>query len=256
MKKKYTGTEWSENRLARFQFGLIIALALAIYGFNYETTPVQYAPTTEAFSEEKIFEQITVHVDKIPTTKTISVDPTNSESVVLEDLLFEEIEAEKISTDISDDSANQPSNANFGGSSSLQLPLPDERNHEIEEYKVEETVHFAEEMPLFKDCVEKYPTYEEQLACTNQSLIRAIQKNLRYPRFARENAQESTVVASFVVDYEGQITDIKIEREQGMGFDKAVLESIDKIPPMMPGRQNNKIVKVRLFVPVKFKLVD
>ena len=87
-----------------------------------------------------------------------------------------------------------------------------------------------------------------------QSLIRFLQKNLRYPAEARENNIEGKVVAQFIVDEKGGISDIRIIRGIGAGCDEELVRVIKLMPNWKPGLNNGQPVKANMILPCTFKL--
>ncbi|HUM47238.1 MAG TPA: energy transducer TonB, partial [Chitinophagales bacterium] len=87
-----------------------------------------------------------------------------------------------------------------------------------------------------------------------ESLIRFLQKNLRYPSEARENGIEGKVVAQFVVNENGAISDIRIIRGIGGGCDEEIVRVIKLMPNWKPGIKNAQPVKAYTNLPCTFKL--
>lgn len=87
-----------------------------------------------------------------------------------------------------------------------------------------------------------------------EAFYKFVNKKLRYPPRARRMAIEGTVFMSFVVDENGEMTNIKIMKGIGAGCDEEVLRIFEKPPKWIPGKQRGKPVKVNKVMPVKFKL--
>ena len=77
---------------------------------------------------------------------------------------------------------------------------------------------------------------------------------IKYPRIARQNHIEGRVFAQFIIDEEGQITQLKIIKGIGGGCDEEALRVIAMAPDWKPGKQRGRAVKVRMIVPVHFRL--
>ncbi len=112
----------------------------------------------------------------------------------------------------------------------------------------------VEFMPRFPGCEEEGKGEDDKKACSQQKMLEFIYKNITYPKAARDAGKEGIVVASFVVDKQGDLQDVEILREIGFGTSEEVLGIISKMPNWIPGRQNGSVVKVRYNLPVKFKL--
>jgi len=86
-------------------------------------------------------------------------------------------------------------------------------------------------------------------------LMGYLAKNIRYPAMAVESGIFGTVYLSFIVDEEGEITNVKVLRGIGFGCDKEAMDVVKKMPAWKPGRdENNQPIKVIYTLPVKFKL--
>jgi len=111
----------------------------------------------------------------------------------------------------------------------------------------------AERMPIYGSC-DVDSEENERRDCTSQNLIRHIYENVKYPALAREYETEGTVVVSFIVNKLGQVEDIQIVKEIGMGCGDEVKRVINKLGKFLPGKQNGRPVSVIYRLPVKFKL--
>ncbi len=81
-----------------------------------------------------------------------------------------------------------------------------------------------------------------------------IRKNLKYPDMARQAGIEGKAVVSCVVDENGNVVRAEVIKEDGnVGFGQAAIDVIMKAK-FNPARQRDKAVKVRISVPVVFKL--
>lgn len=83
-----------------------------------------------------------------------------------------------------------------------------------------------------------------------------LSKNMNYPDSARKYNIEGRVVASFIVLKDGSLDSIKIVKGIGGGCDEEVIRIIESMPKWKPGKHNGKIVKVRVNMPIIFKLED
>src|SRR5580765_4069861 len=61
-------------------------------------------------------------------------------------------------------------------------------------------------------------------------LMKYLQENLRYPPEARENGIQGRVVTQFVVDEEGNISDVQILKRIAGGCDEEVIRIVKMMP--------------------------
>ena len=90
-------------------------------------------------------------------------------------------------------------------------------------------------------------------------MYKYIYGNLRYPKAARKNNIEGTVIVSFTVDVDGLIRNIEIVRGIGGGCDEEVVRVMGLMSTRKlwtPGRHEYKAVPVTFTLPFKFDLED
>ncbi|MBL0913374.1 MAG: energy transducer TonB [Bacteroidia bacterium] len=83
-----------------------------------------------------------------------------------------------------------------------------------------------------------------------------LRDHVKYPRREKRKKIQGIVYASFIVNEYGQLSDIRIERgvEGAPGFDTNVQNALRTMPRWYPGRQYNRAVKTRFYLPVEFAL--
>ena len=79
-------------------------------------------------------------------------------------------------------------------------------------------------------------------------------KHLKYPAQARRMGIEGKVYVHFVVSKDGSLSDIKVVKGIGAGCDEEVLRIINMSPKWNPGKQRGNPVRVRMMMPITFKL--
>lgn len=83
---------------------------------------------------------------------------------------------------------------------------------------------------------------------------RYLQKNLRYPDLAIENGNQAVVRVQFVVDKEGNISDVQALNDPGDGLAEEAVRIIKKGPKWLPAEQNGKKVIYRHIQAITFRL--
>ncbi len=78
---------------------------------------------------------------------------------------------------------------------------------------------------------------------------------LEYPEIARQAGLEGLVVIQVVVNKEGIPEEPIAVRSGGAVLDKAAIDAVMKLR-FIPGKQRGKAVKVRLAIPIRFRLRD
>ncbi len=81
------------------------------------------------------------------------------------------------------------------------------------------------------------------------ALYKFIGDNLKYPETAIENKVEGSVLASFIIEKNGTLTNIKIEKKKlGSGTDEEAIRVLKLTKKWEPGISNGKPVRVKLNV--------
>jgi TonB family protein len=83
--------------------------------------------------------------------------------------------------------------------------------------------------------------------------LRALTDHIQYPDLAREAGIEGRVVVQFVVDENGDVTDPTVTKGVHEALDAAALSAVKQLE-CKPGQQRGEPVKVRMALPVTFRL--
>lgn len=105
--------------------------------------------------------------------------------------------------------------------------------------ELEEIVRIAEKMPMF-------PGGEE-------ALRRFLGKNLRMPDGAVEEGQRVKIPTRFVVNKNGELTDVVLPDGANEALKKEILRVMHKMPRWIPGSQNGRTVAVYFSIPIIFE---
>jgi protein TonB len=83
-----------------------------------------------------------------------------------------------------------------------------------------------------------------------------LQNNLRYPRKAIDNGISGKVFVSFIVEKDGHLSSIKVERGPGYDMDEEAARVLKIAKAWKPGMQNGHPVRVKLTLPINFSLSE
>jgi len=121
---------------------------------------------------------------------------------------------------------------------------------EFEEYvPPEEDEEEVEEQQIFQ-VVENMPEFPGGRA----ALMKYLATNIKYPPYAKEAGIQGRVFINFVVETNGNITNVKVLRGIGGGCDEEAIRVVKGMPKWSPGMQRGKPVRVSFNLPVKFTL--
>ncbi|TSD63884.1 TonB family protein [Inquilinus sp. KBS0705] len=82
-----------------------------------------------------------------------------------------------------------------------------------------------------------------------------LSKAVKYPKAARENNIQGRVIATFIVEKNGSLSNISIVRSVSPDIDKEALRILAASPKWIPGKQNGSPVRTQYSVPINFSLV-
>lgn len=81
-----------------------------------------------------------------------------------------------------------------------------------------------------------------------------LKQNLVYPQKAWQEGISGRVITQFVVDTLGNITDVQVVRGIRPDLDAEAIRVVSAMPKWIPGKQHNKVVRVKYTLPVNFQL--
>lgn|GEM_PF-4951687 len=88
----------------------------------------------------------------------------------------------------------------------------------------------------------------------DEKLHEFIKDNMRYPRKAKRKEIEGTVLISFDVEKDGEITNVQIEKDIGAGCGEEAIRIVKEMPKWNPFKINGEAVKEKMRLPIIFKL--
>lgn len=223
--RKTKKADLERKRPIFLQLGLIIALAATITAFEWRTPDVRgtILPPREAQDVETELIPIVTQNKELPK-------PVNTTIMKTVKNIQENIAEFKVSVEIDPNDFVEP----------YYPPLP--KVDEPDEYLANEPFVIVENMPVFPGGV--------------NALMQYLYKNTVYPQRAREAGISGTVYISFVIETDGCVTSIAVLREVAGGCTEEAIRVVSGMPRWEPGRQRGKAVRVRLNLPINFKLLS
>ncbi|MEO0560330.1 MAG: TonB family protein, partial [Bacteroidota bacterium] len=85
--------------------------------------------------------------------------------------------------------------------------------------------------------------------------LEGLQERVVYPRVARMAGIQGRVFVTFIVDEEGNVTQLRVARSADPVLDEAAMNAVRE-SEFIPGRQRGVAVKVRYSLPISFVLPD
>ncbi len=222
--KKSNKADLENKRSVFMQIGLVLALGITLFAFEYKTHAEQVTSLGEVQEqtvEEEIIPITRMEIQKPPPPpppKVVEVlNIVDDDTELTEELEMEAIDDNDAPVDIA--------------------PIIEQK---AEVTTDSEVFIVVEQMPEFPGGVNAMRAY--------------LAKNVKYPVVALENGMQGTVYISFVVNQDGSIVDVTVLRGVDASLDKEAVRVVQSMPSWKPGKQGGKAVRVSYQVPISFKL--
>jgi len=220
--KKNPKADLSKKTTLFLNIGLVISLSLVIMAFEWK-----FYDDGELMDLGQVADEFEDVMEIPPTEQPPPPPPKIQQPEIIEVPDEEEIE-EEIEVD-------------------LDVEITEETV--VEEIVFDEPVEEEVAEEIFT-IVEDQPTPKGGMA----AFYEYVGKKLKYPAQARRMGIEGKVFVEFVVDKDGSITDVKAIKGIGAGCDEEATRVIQNAPKWNPGKQRGRPVKVRMILPITFKL--
>lgn len=119
------------------------------------------------------------------------------------------------------------------------------------ESKSKEEQNESESNKIFNgDDVDQQPSFPGGTNALNTFIV----SNLKYPVFAQEKGIQGRVVVKFIVEKDGSISNVEVDRSVDPDLDNEAMRVVKAMPKWIPGQINGKAVKVECSHPFVFRL--
>ena len=102
------------------------------------------------------------------------------------------------------------------------------------------------------DDVDQQPSFPGGTNALNTFIV----SNLKYPVVAQENGIQGRVVVKFIVEKDGSISNVEVDRSVYPSLDNEAMRVVKAMPKWIPGQINGKAVKVKWSFPFTFRLIE
>lgn len=232
--KKNSRYDLEKKRIVLFQIGLLTASSFTLAAFTYK------APTEIELDKKKVsvhqvdFQTELVQKPKIEN-KVVQQQQSNQQQQTTVDLNLKPDESSK-----SKDNSNDAPDPNKIGFESLGYKIGDE-------VFIEGEVEVEEEIFEF---VTKDATYIGGTVAMQQFINDVVV----YPDEARRFNEQGTVYVSFVVEKDGSVSNVKVERGVSNALDREAKRVVRSFPKWNPAELNFANVRARVRLPIVFVL--
>jgi protein TonB len=114
----------------------------------------------------------------------------------------------------------------------------------------------VEKMPLFGEECAKIKEEDLAIKCGQKALLTFIYNEINYPDFARNHNITGSVYTSFVIEPNGDLSEIQILNGLCDEIREECIRLLKKAQYWQPGYQNGEAVRVQFNLPIRFKIED
>ena len=120
--------------------------------------------------------------------------------------------------------------------------------------EVPPVVEVAEETIIVEEEIIEFPDVEAEFIGGAQAMMKFIQQNILYPPTSIEMNEQGKVYLSFVVEPDGSISNVSIERGVSKDIDNEAKRIVRSMPKWSPGEAKGKKSRTRCRLPINFQL--
>lgn len=223
--KKAKSKDVDAHSATFFRIGLIVATLSVIVAFQWNFERDVQPTSTETFSadEDEDYVDITAHQKSLPQPP----EPSHKVEPTPEPIQKDEPEPKPEQDEPDIDLGDVGDWIGDGDEPEAADPL-------------DNVIIIAEKRPEF-------PGGDAQM-------MQFIQKQVRYPKHERKMGIEGKVVVGFIVNQDGSISGIEVIQSTTDEFAAEALRIVKAMPAWQPGEHRGKPVRVRVNLPIVFKL--
>lgn len=225
--------DMERKRAAIFNVGLLVAGSFTLAAFTYTEKSITEAEKLAVAVEE----QITFDVSEKETEK--------------------ELEQPKQQEQSQDQQQNQQQN--LGSQTAVSQHTTATNNGTVGPKLPDGPGGFGFSLPGGKVKINpvddiKIPEIDAQYIGGRQAMMEKIVSVQQYPEIDRELGVQGRVYVSFVVEKDGSVTNVKIERGVSQTLDREAVRIIKTFPKWKPGEDKYGVVRTRVRMPIVFVL--
>jgi len=87
-----------------------------------------------------------------------------------------------------------------------------------------------------------------------KAFTKYLEDNGKYPQRAQNSGIQGKVFLSFIIERDGSLGDIRVDRKLGYGLDEEAVRLLKNSPKWIPGVQRDRVVRVKYNIVVPFEL--
>ena len=232
--KKTDKADIEQYRLMGFLIGVVVALSLLLVAFEFS-----YVGSIDKLlngQDSEMLEELDI-IPIMPQQNLVALKSNETETQ--SDMI---VVAKEETEPLKEESENHIAGQNDNTESESVNKTP--------ETAVSSLATDMNDNPLNFRVVEELPQFHGGAV----EMMKWLTKNLKYPENAQRRKKEGRVVAQFMINVDGSVSDIKVIKSIDPQLDREALRVLKMMPTWKPGTQNGKPCKTMVVVPVWFKL--
>ncbi len=139
---------------------------------------------------------------------------------------------------------------------SYQIPINFKLDDDAQTKSAKKTEANKPDMKPDKNGVYQICEQMPQFPGGEKGMMEFVTKNIAYPQEARDKEIEGRVFVRFVIEKDGSVSDVKVAKGIGGGCDEEAVRVVKAMPKWIPGKQDDKPVRVSYTMPFFFKLQE
>lgn len=232
--KKNKSADLERRRWLRLLFGFFVSLALFLLVLEIPFPVSSDEDLSQAEMEDLLYE-----MDMLPLRSR--EEPPQVSSVKKQEPTLDQIEVV--------DKEEQDKEPEAELQKEENVNRPEDVQQETAEEKTLPQLSL-EQKPVDYLVVEVLPEYPGGPV----EFMKWLTKNLRYPAEAIRKKVQGKVVAQFIVNDDGSITELKIIKSLNAACDQEALRVLRMMPKWKPGLQNDKPCRTMVAIPIVFRM--
>ena len=227
--KKSRKADLEHGRAARFALGLVVALAFLFVGLNYSLTPddpLDDPDLLDMLAMDEELPSIMRPENELALAPKVEPEPSKKLVVAEDDEQMDPLtDDEPVETDMDND---------MSALDDEEIEPPAPQDDDVISFRI------VQDLPQFPGGAVE--------------MMKWLQRNLKYPPLAQERKIQGKVVAEFIVNKDGSVTDVKVVKSLNPMCDREVLRVLRMMPRWTAGIENDQPCRTKVCIPVVFKL--
>ena len=225
--KKSRQADLEGKRVQGFLLGLVLVLALLFVALEWNSNDSGWAffDVDDDLEAELELEPLKRNQDEIPMMLPQEKVPEQPKS--------EELRLVEDDVEIAPEMTENPEPPEI-----LENPETPEQPEVVDMYDEPVDIRVVEDLPQFPGGAAEF--------------MKWLTKNLRYPSSAQSQQVKGRVVARFIINRDGSVTDLEVTEHLNRACDNEVLRVLKMMPKWQPGLMDAKPCRTKVCIPVVF----